>query len=300
MRVGVVGVGGLGSPALWSLGALRPSLVRIWDPDRLELGNLHRQIIYAEADVGRPKAHLAAQWFRMRSPGSEVEAIAEAFDEGATIDDLELVLDCSDGFETKLLVNRACVRARVPFVFASSSSWSGQVLGVRPRTTACVACVFGEIARPEAFPTCAEVGAFGPLLGQVAARQVRVGMGLLEERGPEPLHVFDQGERMPVVVERRPDCPYCSGRASASEAIPTPSPEEAAPSVDLRGLRCPATYVETRRRLERLPLGARLWIVFDSDESARTVPRSAVAAGHRLVSSRSEGGVHRVLLERGS
>jgi len=298
-------VGGLGCPALWKLGSSGVRSLRIWDPDRLELPNLHRQIIYAEAELGRPKAELAAAWFEARFDEADVEVRTEAFDAFSHIGDLDLLLDCSDGFDTKLVVNRACVEAGLPFVFAACSSWSGQVLAVRPGQSACVACAFGTELRPAAFPTCAEVGAFGPLLGQVAAAQVEAGLALLAGDEAEGLLVFEQGERMALDVDRSPGCAVCGvGRVAGTNGegaeIAVATPEAPAARVDLRGLRCPATYVETRRRLERLPVGGQLWIVFDSDESARTVPRSARAAGHRVLAEHSEEGVHRVLLERGA
>lgn len=303
MRVGLVGVGGLGCPALWKLGLSGVRSLRIWDPDRLELPNLHRQIIYAEAEVGRPKAELAAAWFEARFDGAEVDARAEAFDGSSDVRDLDLVLDGSDGFETKLVVNETCVRADLPFVFAACSSWSGQVLAVRPGQTACVACAFGAELRPEAFATCADVGAFGPLLGRVAAAQVGAGLALLAGEETEGMVFFERGERMVLGVDRSAGCSVCGTGAVAGmqdRGAERLAATAAAAEIDLRGLRCPATYVETRRRLERMPVGGRLWIVFDSDESARTVPRSALAAGHRVLAEQSEGGFHRVLLERGT
>jgi TusA-related sulfurtransferase len=104
-------------------------------------------------------------------------------------------------------------------------------------------------------------------------------------------------------LRRAQDCRGCgtqkSRRGADSGLLDLPGSVEA-PLLDLSGFVCPATYLETRKVLERLPARSRLWVQLTSDEAARNVPRSAVAAGHRVLARLSDGRTHRVLLERGS
>ncbi|MGF1509171.1 MAG: ThiF family adenylyltransferase [Myxococcota bacterium] len=302
----VIGAGGLGCPALHSLALRGVEHVGIWDPDRVEISNLHRQILYRTADVGRAKADVAARHLGLRFPATEFEPRVQAFTSGRAqeLDSYDLILDCTDLFEVKLAVNDACVRAGLPFVFAAASSWSGQVLPVRPGRNACLRCLFDQGLLPGVAPSCDVTGVFGPLLGIVAAHQVRAGLRILADHDVGgQLWMFDRGDEFTASVRQNPECLACRWRREGPTTGPihrglTPDGSDA-PEVDLTALRCPQTFVETRRRLERLPMGGMLWVAFSSDESARTVPASAVAAGHRVLARRSDGQTHRILLQRG-
>lgn len=307
VRLLLVGVGGLGSAALLALARSRPRLT-IADPDRVELSNLHRQILYGEADVGRPKVEVARQRAKELFDWS-IEAWPEPFEPGRfDLSEFDGVLDGLDGFSGKRALAAACRRAGVVSVFAAASGRSGQVLRLDPQGP-CLTCAFPEDPGPGVSETCEDAGVFGPLLGKVASEQVRQ----LEGGGLGSLWSYDvrTAEAFRVGVTRRATCPCCAAApaadgpvgpaADAADAGLTGSGRVPAgdPEVDLVGLQCPATYVETRKVLERIPLGDRIWIRFSSDESARNVPRSAVAAGHRVLWRESKNGIHWILLERG-
>lgn len=306
-RVLVVGAGGLGCPALLALGAAGVRQVTVMDPDRVELTNLHRQILYAEGDLGAPKATLAAQRFEARFPGARAVGVVAAF-EGPSADLLrehDLVLDGTDRVETKLMLADACLDAGVPFVFAGVVGTDGQVLGVTPGVSACPRCLFDEAPPPGAAPSCAELGIIGPIAGVVAARQVAVGMSL-GGAAPEQdvLWVYDglRDRERRIPLARQPDCRGCGARQHARGSWEEPAlTAAAAPAavLDLATLVCPATYVATARALESLPVGGRLWVHLGSDEARRNVPASARAAGHRVLARETDGHVHRILLERG-
>jgi molybdopterin/thiamine biosynthesis adenylyltransferase/TusA-related sulfurtransferase len=307
MRVLVVGAGGLGCPALlglahrWAAESRPPLRITVWDPDRIEESNLHRQLLFRTDDVGRPKAPTAAAALRRRWPQLRVEGEARAFRSAdrERLTEFDLVLDGTDQFEIKLALNDACVQAGVRWVFAAASSWSGQVMAIHP-DAACLRCVFGQGLLPGTGPTCDVVGVYGPLLGRVAARQVDTAWRLLRGAAVDGLWMRDRDHEITLSTGRRADCGGCGLASSRPTGVgPSPPEPEPAPEVDLTALRCPHTFVETRRRLERLPVGACLWVAIGSDESARSVPASAVAAGHRVVAQRSDGVVHRILLQRG-
>jgi molybdopterin/thiamine biosynthesis adenylyltransferase/TusA-related sulfurtransferase len=340
VRLLLVGVGGLGSAALLALARSRPRLT-IADPDRVELSNLHRQILYGEADVGRPKVEVARQRARELFDWS-IEAWPEPFEPGRfDLSEFDGVLDGLDGFGGKRALAAACRRAGVVSVFAAASGRSGQVLRLDPQGP-CLTCAFPEDPGPGVAETCEDAGVFGPLLGKVASEQVRQ----LEGGGLGSLWSYDArtAEAFRVGVTRRATCPCCAATLAADGPVgtaadasdgpvgtaadasdgPVGTAADAAdgsvgtaadaadagltepgrvsagdPEVDLVGLQCPATYVETRKVLERIPLGDRVWIRFSSDESARNLPRSAVAAGHRVLWRESNRGIHWILLERG-
>lgn len=306
-RVLIVGAGGLGCPALLALGEAGVRDVTILEPDRVELTNLHRQILYTEADVGVAKAAVAASVFERMFAGARIRALAVAFSSqtAALLYEHDLVLDGTDAIETKLALADACIDGGVPFAFAGVVGTEGQVLGVLPERSACPRCLFDEAPPPGAAPTCAELGIIGPIAGVVAARQVEVGLSLL---GAAPmvdgLWTYDglrDRERV-VPLRRVGDCRGCGDRRHVRGHLTgdvAGSSAAEAPVLDLAGLVCPATYVATQRALDELPEGALLWVRLTSDEAQRSVPASARAAGHRVLARTSDGEVHTLLLERG-
>jgi molybdopterin/thiamine biosynthesis adenylyltransferase/TusA-related sulfurtransferase len=302
-RVLIVGVGGLGCPAALALVDAGVERLRLIDPDRLERSNLHRQILYRDEELGRPKAELAAA--RLEARGARVEAVVGAFRSGDArlLDGVDLVLDGTDRFETKLAIADACNDRGLPYVFAGVVGWEGQVLGVRPGRSACPRCLFEEAPPPGAAATCAELGVIGPVAGVVGARQAAVALALLagDDAVLDRLWVYDgrRDRARHVPLRRDPDCRGCGrsralrGVTDVASGVPPPPDRQ----LDLRGEVCPTTFVATRRALERLAPGARLEVLLDSDESARGVPASAIAAGYRVLARRSDGVAHQILIE---
>lgn len=318
-RALVIGAGGLGAPALIALAARGVRKIGILEPDRVELSNLHRQILYREEDVGALKAERASAALARRFPGIEVEAHPSAFESStrALVSSYDVVLDGTDHFESKLAISDVCTDRGVAYVFAGVVGYEGQVLAVRPGMSACVRCLFDEVPPPGAAPTCAELGILGPIAGIVAAEQAKRAIDLVLGRseGLDQIWTYDgRSDRVRTVeLKRAPDCRGCGARqalrgsagllaAGLLDAIDAIDANDAidAPVLDLTALTCPMTFLETRKALDRLPASGQIWIHLKSDESARSVPRSAVAAGYKVVAQLSDGRIHRVLLERGS
>jgi adenylyltransferase/sulfurtransferase len=303
----LIGAGGLGTPALLALAARGARRIGILEPDRVEVSNLHRQILYREEDVGRFKVECAAAALSRRYPRLEIEAHVKSFEASThdLVSSYDIVLDGTDGFETKLAISDACIDRGVLYVFASVAGREGQVLAVAPHRSACVRCLFDDAPPPGGAPTCAELGILGPIAGLVAAKQVASAAALLAGRTEvlDRIWLYDGGtdSARTVMLRRAPDCRGCGGFAMRRGlSSPLQLDQDDAPVVDLSGYVCPATYTETRKVLERLPHRGRVWIHLTSDEAARNVPRSALAAGHRVLAQLSDGRTHRVLLERGS
>jgi len=180
-RVLVVGAGGLGSPAAHVLARAGVGEIALLDDDRVEASNLHRQILHRAEDAGRLKVESAADALARISPSVRAVAIAERLTpaNAAMVRNYHVVLDGSDGFATKFLVNDACVLARVPFVHAAAIRWTGQLLPVAAGAP-CYRCLFEEPPPPAAGATCSEAGIAGPVVGVIGALQAEAALALLD------------------------------------------------------------------------------------------------------------------------
>lgn len=184
-RVLVVGAGGLGSPVLQYLAGAGIGCLGIVDADVLDASNLHRQPLYALADVGGPKVELAAAAVRAINPDARVETFGVRFAAENALDlvgRFDLVIDCSDNFRTKFLVNDAAVLAERPAVFASVYQYEGQLQVYRPRADhACLRCLWPEATADGIVGNCAETGVLGPVPGALGSLQALLAIKILLE-----------------------------------------------------------------------------------------------------------------------
>lgn len=171
----VVGAGGLGVPVLQYLAGAGVGRLGIVDGDRLEPSNLHRQTWYALADCGREKATLAAERVHALNPEVRVEKHALRIDAGnaeGLVQGYDLVLDCSDNFSTKFLLNDVALRTRKPVLFASVYQYEGQLqLVAGDPDSPCLRCVWPEATRDGLVGNCAEAGVLGPVPGVFGSLQ---------------------------------------------------------------------------------------------------------------------------------
>ena len=180
-RVLVIGCGGLGVPVISYLTGAGIGRLSLVDGDRLEPSNLHRQTMYALADVGKLKAELAADRVRALNPDVDVRAYTTrlgALNAPDLIAQHDLVIDCTDNFTTKFLLNDYCVQLGKPVVFASVYQYEGQLQIVRPGS-ACLRCVWPEATRDGIVGNCAEAGVLGPVPGIFGGLQAFEAMKLL-------------------------------------------------------------------------------------------------------------------------
>ena len=212
-HVFMAGVGGLGSSAGIYLAAAGVGRITVCDSDRVELSNLNRQTLYGLADVGTPKAILAAQRLKAFNPQIEVVPNTSEIDHAVAKDLIEgadLVLDCLDNLETRVAMNRAIIAARIPMVYAACSELTGHLSFLHPPETPCLEC-FVSRTPPAVEPPIPGVtpGTIGALQAMEAIKYV-VGIG---ENLKGRLLVFEGLEpRVDVVqIERDPDCPACRG-----------------------------------------------------------------------------------------
>lgn len=205
------GMGGLGSASAPYLAGAGVGQLLIADPDRLELSNLQRQVLYREADVGRHKIEAAAA--QLRALNHDIDVVPLQPDAAlARLHEADVVLDGTDRFSARFAINAACVAARKPLVSAAAVRFEGQIAVLDPaRRGGCYACMYppqGEDAE-----RCEDAGIAGPVVGTVGVMQawltLRRLLGLADDAGT--LHTWS-AERLQwrrLTVSRDPNCPVC-------------------------------------------------------------------------------------------
>ncbi|MDQ7827760.1 MAG: molybdopterin-synthase adenylyltransferase MoeB [Armatimonadota bacterium] len=225
-KVLVVGAGGLGSPSALYLAAAGVGTIGIIDGDRVELNNLHRQVIHRTADVGVPKTESAKRTLEALNPDVTVvpyQTTLTAENALEIIGSYDLVVNGSDNFPTRYLVNDACVFLRKPLVDASILRWEGQATTFLPGR-GCYRCLFPTPPPPGTVPSCAEGGILGALAGFMgtlqAAEAVKVLLGVGETLGNR-LFIFDALAMDFRLLRwaRNPDCPVCGDRPTITALI---------------------------------------------------------------------------------
>ncbi len=213
----VVGAGGLGVPVLQYLVAAGLGRIGIVDGDVVEPSNLHRQPLYGIADVGRPKAAVAAERLRVLNRDVRIETHATRATDGnvdALVKHYDLVVECTDNFRTKFLVSDAVVRALKPAVFASVHQYEGQVQVYRPLPHwPCLRCLWPEAPRDGLVGNCAEAGVLGPVPATLGAMQAMAVLKRLLglDAGEAPALVMVDLlslETRRLIARRNPDCDH--------------------------------------------------------------------------------------------
>lgn len=183
-RVTLLGCGALGSVLAGTFVRAGVGFVRIIDRDFVELHNLQRQMLFDEHDVSAnlPKAEAAARKLRRINSGVEVEAVVADANSGnleRLCEDVELILDGTDNFETRFLVNDVSVKLGVPWVYGACIGAEGLVLPILPRQTPCLRCIWEDAPPPGSSPTCDTAGVLAPIAGIVASLQALEGLKIL-------------------------------------------------------------------------------------------------------------------------
>jgi len=227
-RVLLLGAGGLGAPAALYLAAAGVGTLGLIDADVVEASNLQRQIIHSTARIGRPKVESARETIEGLNPDIKVVAHNEWLDRtnvARLIADYDLIVDGTDNFPTRYLVNDAAVIARKPVVHGSVFRFEGQVTVFKPYDGPCYRCLFPEPPPPALAPSCAQAGVLGVLPGTIGMLQATEAIKLILGIG-EPLvgrlltydalgETFDE-----LRLRRDPRCPAC-GEHAHPENLPT-------------------------------------------------------------------------------
>ena len=227
-RVLLIGAGGLGSPAALYLAAAGVGTLGLVDFDRVDASNLQRQVLFATADVGRPKLEVAAERLRALNPEVAIESYdvkLEASNAQEILAGFDVVVEGTDTFPSRYLSNDVCVWLGIPLVYGSIMRFEGQVSVFDPKSgSPCYRCLFAEPPPPELAPNCAEAGVLGVLPGVIGTLQATEALKLLLGRGA-PLRgrllVYDalEMEFREFKIPRDPECAVCGDSPSITEPI---------------------------------------------------------------------------------
>ena len=226
-RVLVVGAGGLGSPAALYLAAAGVGRLGLVDHDRVEVTNLQRQILHDTGAVGEEKLASARRRLEAIDPGVEVVTHDARLDSGNALeilDGYDLVVDGSDNFPTRYLVNDACVLTGLPLVYGAVHRFDGQASVFALEDGPCYRCLFRDPPPPGAVPSCEEAGVLGVLPGIIgsiqAAEALKLILGVGRSLSGRLLRLDAREMRFrEIEVRRDPDCPACGDDPSVTELI---------------------------------------------------------------------------------
>lgn len=223
----IIGAGGLGSPAALYLAAAGIGKLGIVDSDVVDLSNLQRQILHTTKGVGRAKVESARERLNGLNPDVEVVTVKKRLTSENIIDiikDYDIVVDGSDNFPTKYLINDACVLSGKPLSHGGMFRFEGQTITILPKKSACYRCLFPEPPPPGLVPTCQEAGILGAVAGTIGTIQANEVLKYVLEIGSlltGKLLVFNALESnfRQVKVPKDPNCPVCGENPTVTKLI---------------------------------------------------------------------------------
>ena len=223
-NVVIIGAGGIGAPAVMTLVAGGARLLTVVDDDTVEASNLHRQILFTAADLGRAKLDAFAEATEKLAPGTVVTRVpgrALPLTVASIVAEADVVVDATDNFASRFLLADACALAGVPVVHAAAVRWQATVFAVPPGGRPCYRCLFEDVPRGDA-PDCATAGVVGPVCGVAGAvaadRALRILAGDATAYGHIVTYDGWRDTLRSVPVPARRDCALC-GVAPAIQTI---------------------------------------------------------------------------------
>jgi molybdopterin/thiamine biosynthesis adenylyltransferase len=224
-KVFLVGAGGLGCPVGFYLAAAGIGTIGVIDNDTVELSNLQRQIAHSMKTLGKPKVESAKATFEALNPDVTVVGMKERITKDNIFDlikDYDIVVDGSDNFPTRYLVNDACVMLKKPLVSGAILRFEGQVTTIVPGQGHCYRCLFEQMPPAGLVPSCQEAGVIGAIPGVVGSLQAVEVIKLILGKGDSlknTLLIYDalRATFRRVKVPKNPDCPVCGDHPVITE-----------------------------------------------------------------------------------
>ena len=225
-KICVVGVGGIGNPVVTQLVAMGIGKIKIVDRDVIEISNLHRQHIYAEADIGRVKVEAAKDRLIKINPNVEIDALpisVTKYTAEKIIEGYDIVVDALDSIDARYALNDACIHLKIPLIYAGALGMLGSVCTIIPNETACLRCMFPALAEDD-MPTCSTEGVHPSILYLVGGIQVSEVVKIVTGQKPTLLNKlmyidlndlsFDK-----ILMYRQDDCPSCGPKRNLAEQV---------------------------------------------------------------------------------
>jgi molybdopterin/thiamine biosynthesis adenylyltransferase len=226
LRILLVGTGGVGAPCALALAEAGVGTLVLADEDRVELVNLHRQLLFVESDIGQSKLDAAKRALETRRPAISVELFhgrALPATANELLRSVDAVVDATDNFASRFLLADACRLAGKPVVHAAAIRWIGTVVSTGPRGAPCYRCLFEDL--PDTAPDCATAGIVGPVCGVIGgiAAEMALSAALGEARLTGRVATFDglSDELRLLPVARRNDCVLCGHAPTIVDLVET-------------------------------------------------------------------------------
>ena len=226
-KVLIIGAGGLGAPAALYLAAAGVGTIGIADADVVDLSNLQRQVIHSTPDIGKPKVESAKESMQAINPDVTVHTYQDyisSYNIADIIKDYDFILDGTDNFPAKFLINDACVMGEKPFSHAGIIRFQGQLMTYVPGEGPCYRCVFKNPPPKDAVPTCKEAGVIGAMAGVIGCLQAMEAVKYLTGAGElltGSLLTYDalKMEFRKIRIQKDPHCGVCSDTPEITELI---------------------------------------------------------------------------------
>lgn len=226
-KILIVGAGGLGAPAALYLAAAGIGTIGIVDSDQVDVSNLQRQVVHFTKDINVPKVESAKEKMLAINPDIQVRTYNECLRADNILDIIrgyDFIIDGTDNFPTKFLVNDACVMENIPFSHGGILRFDGQTMTVVPRQSACYRCVFRTPPPPDAVPTCSQAGVLGAIAGMLGTIQAAEALKFVTEVGElltDNLLSFDAKTMnfRKVKLHKQENCPVCGEHQMVIELI---------------------------------------------------------------------------------
>lgn len=219
-KVLIVGLGGLGCPVAQYLTAAGVGEIVLVDGDAVSLSNLHRQILFTETDIGKNKADAAAAKLRANNSDISIKSLKSSLtldNAHPLIKHCDLVLDCTDNFYSRYLINDICAHHNTPWIYASVLGYEGQLALIEPRHS-CFRCLYPELAET---PNCNQAGVIGAVPGIIGSMQALLAIDYIAqtrapflERERNQLHIVQGVLGRSISLHKSPDCALCTGQKS--------------------------------------------------------------------------------------
>ena len=284
ISLAIVGSGGLGTPAAWTLARnysgkakLRVHLI---DPDQVELSNLNRQVLFKNADIAKSKSERLAKELESVNPEISWEASTERLSKDniqTLLSPTSYVIDGTDDVEIKFLISDFCTINNIAFCYAGVAGSKGVLLS-RDKEGACLRCLFGDFKKEDfetQTTTCKNEGIIGPVAGHIGTLQALECLEFLSGRRQSKSKYirFDLNtlEHSQSFISKSKDCPICNSNSETE--------------LDLSDQECPMTFVYTKVALEELKGGDLLSVSFSNEDSSRNVEASCQEEGYSIISA---------------